>query len=65
MQADEFLSGSELLTGASAPASAATAPTLAWAKPVAQMAGISLSSFFTSLENALCSKNHLQHWLWA
>jgi phosphonate transport system ATP-binding protein len=34
MQADEFLSGSELLTGASAPSAAA--PT--WAKPVAQMA---------------------------
>jgi len=37
MQADEFLSGSELLTGASAPCAAAVSP-LAWAKPVAQMA---------------------------
>jgi phosphonate transport system ATP-binding protein len=36
MQADEFLSGSELLTGSSVPS--AVAPTLAWAQPVAQMA---------------------------
>lgn len=36
MQADEFLSGSELLTGASAPVAAA--PTLAWTKPMTQMA---------------------------